>query len=133
MDGEIKLDTSHEIFAGFPDSFRLKDELYWKLRKGERGKITVLGETGTPGKAKAQNAAKDAADEQWPVFWTVEHPAVDGGKEGRVFCSVVGHIDTMYDEPYFRTILLRGISWCIREPFAPFEVLVKDAEKIHGP
>lgn len=118
MDGDITLDVSHEIFSGFPASFRLKDELYWNLKKGDRGKVTVLGETGTPSDS---NAGK-----KWPVFWTVEHPAESGSKEARVFCSVVGHIDDLHDAPYFRTILLRGISWCLREPFAPFEPLVKD-------
>jgi type 1 glutamine amidotransferase len=118
MDGDITLDASHEIFSGFPASFRLKDELYWNLKKGDRGKVTVLGETGTPGDSKAEK--------KWPVFWTVEHPAEGGAKEARVFCSVVGHIDDLHDAPYFRTILLRGISWCLREPFAPFEPLVKD-------
>jgi len=126
MDGPIEVDASHEIFSGFPDSFRLKDELYWNLKKGARGKITVLGETGTPGKAG------DAADPQWPVFWTVEHPATAGAKEGRVFCSVVGHIDNLHDAPFFRTILLRAVSWSLRESFAPFESLVGDAQKIHG-
>lgn len=124
MDGDISLDGSHEIFSGFPASFRLKDELYWNLKKGDRGKVTVLGETGTP---RDSNTEK-----KWPVFWTVEHPAEGGSKEARVFCSVVGHIDALHDTPYYRTILLRGISWCLREPFAPFEPLVKDEISIQN-
>ena len=122
MNGDITLDASHEIFTGFPASFPLKDELYWNLKKGDRGKVTVLGETGTPGDANAKT--------KWPVFWTVEHPAEGGAKEGRVFCSVVGHIDDLHDAPYFRTILLRAVSWCLREPFAPFEPLVTDGISI---
>jgi len=33
----VKFDTSHPIFAGFPQTFPYKDELYWKLEKGKRG------------------------------------------------------------------------------------------------
>lgn len=125
MDGTITLDASHQIFSGFPASFRLKDELYWNLKKGDRGKITILGETGTPGDAKSEKI--------WPVFWTVEHPAQGGAEEARVFCSVVGHIDDLHDAPYFRTILLRAVSWCLREPFSSFETLVTDGISIHKP
>lgn len=111
MDGVITLDASHEIFSGFPASFRLQDELYWNLKRGERGKITILGETGTPGDAKSEK--------KWPVFWTVEHPVEGSDKEARVFCSVVGHVDDLHDAPYFRTILLRAVSWCLRESSNP--------------
>ncbi|MFT5122733.1 MAG: type 1 glutamine amidotransferase [Kiritimatiellia bacterium] len=124
MDGAIILDPKHEIFTGFPDRIHLKDELYWNLQKGDVGNITVLGRTATPG------AGADAAPE-WPVFWTVEHPSHGSAKGGRVFCSVVGHIDDLHNTPFFRTILFRGAAWCLREPFAPFRPLVSDGLLIH--
>ena len=114
----VTLDTTHEIFSGFPKSVTYKDELYWNLQKGEHGKITVLGETAAPG---------PKSDERWPVFWTVEHPAGEKPAGGRVFCSVVGHFDEVPNDPVFRAILLRATAWCLNEPFEPFKPLVTTA------
>lgn len=123
MDGRVNLDSTHPILSGFPDGFSLKDELYWNLIPGTTGTTSVLATTGTP--------AGKGAEGTWPVLWTVEHPADAGNKPGRVFCSVVGHTDEMVDAPYYRTILLRAMAWCLREPFAPLEPLVLDPRSIH--
>lgn len=111
----ITLDTENEIFAGFPATVTYLDELYWEMHLGSRGKLTVLGHTKAP---------KQAADDktEHPVFWILEHG--DQREQGRVFGSVIGHFDLIFDEPVFRTILLRGAAWCMREPFEPFKPLV---------
>ena len=58
----VALHTTHEIFSGFPKSVTFEDELYWNLQKGDRGKITILGETTAPGTKGPQ------ADQKWLVF-----------------------------------------------------------------
>ncbi len=114
-DLEIGIDTSHEIFRGFPKRVAVNEELYWNLKKGTRGRITVLGETAAP---KSNGAGKKL---KWPVFWTVEHSAKAGVKPGRVFCSVIGHFDEVQAGPAFRLVMLRAVAWCLDEPFTPFK------------
>ena len=65
----VTIDNTSEILAGFPRQITFKDELYWNMRKGTRGKITVLAETTAPGAKGAE------AEKKWPVYWTVEHPS----------------------------------------------------------
>ena len=42
------------------------------------------------------------------------HPA-----GGRVFCAVIGHFNDVRDTPLYRLPVLRGIAWCLNEPFGP--------------
>ena len=53
-----------------------------------------------------------------PVIWAYEH-----GK-GRVVASTLGHFDWSFDDPYFRTILLRGIAWAAGESPYRFDPLI---------
>ena len=118
FDSPITLDTTHEIFSGFPKSVTFQDELYWNMQRGDRGKITILGETTAPGIMGPQ------ADQKWPVFWTVQNTAGEKTAGGRVFCAVIGHFNTTTDDPLLRIIHLRAIAWCLNEPFEPFKPLV---------
>lgn len=92
--GPVEIDFSpavdHPIARNF-DRVRWVDESYWRLT-GDPQRITLLGvslEEGTPR----------------PQFWTVE-PG-----EGRVFVSILGHYMWTFDDPAFRTVVLRGIAW----------------------
>ena len=84
------------------------------------GKITILGATTAPGTKGTQ------AEQKWPVFWTVQHPAGENTAGGRVFCAVIGHFNTTTNDPLLRTIHLRAIAWCLNEPFGLFKPLVLD-------
>jgi type 1 glutamine amidotransferase len=113
----ITLKTDHAILKGFPSSVTFKDELYWNLRKGTRGNISVLGTCKAP-------SNKEKSTQEWPAIWTVEHDAAAGTESGRVFCIVVGHFDYMQEDPVYRAMIYRGVAWCLREPFAPFAQFV---------
>jgi type 1 glutamine amidotransferase len=112
---KVTLDTTSQIFSDFPQSITFTDELYWNLQKGSRGKITILGETNAP------KVPEEEADRKWPVIWTVQHPSIGKSKGGRTFGAVLGHFDTMRNSPTYQAIILRGVAWCLNEPFEPFE------------
>jgi type 1 glutamine amidotransferase len=92
--GELDVDFSpgskHPIARNF-ERVRWVDESYWKLT-GDPEKIDLIGTQIEEG-------------EPWPQFWTVERG------RGRVFVSIPGHYMWSFDDPYFRTVLLRGVAW----------------------
>jgi putative heme-binding domain-containing protein len=96
-------ETNHPIIRNF-DRLELMDETYWKLT-GDVAPGSVLG-----------SAIEDAAAQ--PQLWTMEH-----GK-GRVFVSIPGHYSWTFDDPLFRTLLLRGIAWSAHEPVDRFNNLI---------
>jgi putative heme-binding domain-containing protein len=96
-------DKEHPITRGF-GKLRLVDESYWRL-SGDPGQVHVLAsavEEGTPR----------------PLLWTRRQ-----GK-GRVFVSIPGHYTWTFDDPLFRTLLLRGIAWAAAEPVDRLQPLV---------
>ena len=80
----------HPILKGLPE-LNLEDESYWNLT-GDRGQLQVLATQVEDGKAH-------------PQIWTVEHG------RGRVFSTIVGHYTWSFDDPLYRALLLRGMSW----------------------
>ncbi|HYH54978.1 MAG TPA: ThuA domain-containing protein, partial [Anseongella sp.] len=88
-------DTPHPITRGF-ESTVFEDESYWELIKGNK-EINLLASGHEEGKPI-------------PMLWTVEQ-----GK-GRVFVSILGHFNWTFDDPLFRILLLRGISWAGNRP-----------------
>lgn len=107
----ISLKTEHEIFKGFENPVTFNDELYWNLKKGSKGKITVLGTCKAPKNEQGE----------WPAFWTVEHDS-----KSRVFCAVPGHFDKVRNSLLFEKITLRGIAWCLSRPVESFEKLLAE-------
>ncbi|HTL28677.1 MAG TPA: ThuA domain-containing protein, partial [Tepidisphaeraceae bacterium] len=69
---------------------------YWALI-GDPSRVHVL-------------ASGEEAGRQRPLMWTYER-----GK-GRVFVSILGHFTWTFDDPLFRTLILRGICWAGNEP-----------------
>jgi type 1 glutamine amidotransferase len=110
------------IFERFPEKSDLADEFYWELR-GDPARVTPLV-TAPAGPAIANKPrsgppkAEDLDGKQWPVMWTTEVG------RGRVFVSGVGHNYFTFNDPYFRTILLRAMAWTMNESFDPFKPLV---------
>ena len=91
--GPLKLkwtQPDHPILKGLPE-LNLEDESYWNLT-GDRGQLQVLATQVEDGQAH-------------PQIWTVEHG------RGRVFSTIVGHYTWSFDDPLYRALLLRGMSW----------------------
>lgn len=130
-DLEIRLNTKHDIFKGFPETVRVTDELYWNLKSGGEGKVSILGETIAPKEARATGPNKDTTN--WPAFWTVEHPAKEGGRSGRVFCCVISHPDEVAFSSSFQIVMMRAFAWCLGEPSGPFlQSIHHDSEQGSG-
>ncbi len=104
--GPLTLDihnTDHPIVRNF-EQLQLYDESYWKLT-GQPQDVTLLAtstEEGAP----------------TPQMWTAQKG------NGRVFVSIPGHYSWTFDDPLFRTLLLRGIAWSAHEPIDRFNDLV---------
>ena len=80
----------HPILKGIPE-LNLEDESYWNLT-GNRAQLQVLATQVEDGQVH-------------PQIWTVEHG------RGRVFSTIVGHYTWSFDDPLYRALLLRGMSW----------------------
>lgn len=100
--------SPHPIMHGLPGTFTLADECFWNLQ-GDRSKVTAL--------ATSDEIVGDKVSAE-PVIWAHEH-----GK-GRVVASTLGHFDWTFDDPFFRTILLRGIAWAAGESPHRFDPLI---------
>lgn len=101
----------HPICLGLPETIHLLDEAYWPL-KGDRSKITVIGTSD-------ETISKDSDQTKpEPMFYTYEY-----GK-GRVFSCILGHYNWTFDDPYVRTLLLRGMAWAAGESPYRFDRLV---------
>jgi type 1 glutamine amidotransferase len=95
LDLEFNRGSKHPIARNF-ERLNLVDESYWQLT-GDLPADDVL--------------ASGIEDEKpQPLFW-----AKESGK-GRVFVSIPGHYSWTFDDPLYRTLLLRGISWAAKEP-----------------
>lgn len=101
--------TDHPIARNF-DKVRFYDESYWQLA-GDPGRINLL----------ATGVEEDAPQ---PLFWTVEETP------GRVFVSIPGHYSWTFDDPLFRTLLLRGIAWAAGEQVDRFNNLVTAGARV---
>ena len=105
----LKLPQSpHPIMHGLPGTFTVADECFWNLQ-GDRSKVTAL--------ATSDEIVGDQIRAE-PVIWAYER-----GK-GRVVASTLGHFDWTFDDPFFRTILLRGIAWAAGESPYRFDPLI---------
>jgi type 1 glutamine amidotransferase len=93
---------------GLPDTFTIADECFWNLQ-GDRSKVIALA---TSDEIVGDQVSAEA------VIWAYER-----GK-GRVVASTLGHFDWTFDDPFFRTILLRGIAWAAGEPPYRFDPLI---------
>ncbi len=101
---ELELyNTDHPILRNI-QKLDLLDESYWTLA-GDPNEITLLASSPEEG-------------ESWPQIWCYE-PG-----QGRVFVGIPGHYNWTFDDPVYRTILLRAMAWTCREPIDRFNDLV---------
>ncbi len=103
LDVSFRSGSDHPIARNF-EALELIDESYWKLL-GDPTKIQTI-------------ATVVEAGEVHPMFWTMEPD------RGRVFVSIPGHYSWTFDDPLYRTLLLRGIAWSARESVDRFNNLV---------
>jgi putative heme-binding domain-containing protein len=87
-------DSANPITHGLPN-LRFLDESYWKLH-GDPKRISVL-------------ATSLEDNEPRPQVWTYEHHG------GRVFGCIPGHYTWTHDDPLYRLLVLRGLSWAARQ------------------
>lgn len=95
--------TDHPIMRNI-DHLELYDESYWLLT-GKPENVTLFASSVEDGEAQ-------------PQIWGYERSA------GRVFVSIPGHYNWTFDDPIFRTLLLRGTAWTARESVDRFNELV---------
>jgi type 1 glutamine amidotransferase len=58
-------------------------------------------------------------------MWTFE-PKIGG----HVFVSIPGHFAWTFDDPIFRSLLLRGIAWTANEPVDRFNDLILPGARV---
>lgn len=113
--GPLEIDftsnRSHPISRNF-NRTHFVDESYWNL-VGDPRRVNLLATGVEEGQSQ-------------PLFWTLEP---DAG--GRVFVSIPGHFSWTFDDPLFRTLLLRGIAWTMREPVDCFNELVLPGARVN--
>jgi type 1 glutamine amidotransferase len=88
--------TANELTADFPRSTTFTDESYWNLT-GDGSKNNVIATSMEDGEAR-------------PQIWLNEKG------EGRVLVCIPGHFTWTFDDPLYRLLLLRGMSWSCRQP-----------------
>lgn len=101
--GIVKLQIdqpNHPICLGLPRLIELQDETYWPATpEPDLPGYTVLASSSEQVKPGTEGIKPQV------IFWTAQPGA------GRVFGCVLGHFTWTFDDPYFRTLLLRGIAW----------------------
>lgn len=104
LDVDFREGAGHPIARNFQRVGWI-DESYWQL-VGDPQRIRVLGTGGEQ-------------QQPQPLFWTRE---TESG--GRIVVSIVGHYSWTFDDPLFRSLLLRSIAWSAREEADRFGPLV---------
>ncbi len=88
--------TGNELTADFPRSATFIDESYWNLL-GDGSQNKVIATSTEDGQPR-------------PQIWSRE------SGQGRIFVCIPGHFTWTFDDPLYRLIVLRGISWAGGQP-----------------
>ena len=115
--GPVRLDvvaSKHPICSGLPATIVLDDdETYWPP-------VPTIDSVTVLATSIEENGARGSTPKSaQPMFWCYE-PG-----RGRVFGCVPGHRVKTFDDPMFRTLLLRGIAWAAGESPRRLDVLIK--------
>jgi putative heme-binding domain-containing protein len=104
----LVFDTSlnHPIARNFTQ-IEFSDEMYWNLVPSAKTSVKPIA-------TAADNGVS------FPQMWTQE-PATGG----RIFVTLGGHYSWNFDDPMFRTLVLRGIAWSVKEPVDRFNNLIE--------
>jgi putative heme-binding domain-containing protein len=109
LDVDFAPGSRHPIARNF-SKVNFVDESYWQP-VGDPTRIDLIATCIEEGQPQ-------------PLFWTREH----GG--GRIFVSIPGHYAWTFDDPLFRTLILRGIAWTAKEPVDRFNDLVLPGARV---
>jgi putative heme-binding domain-containing protein len=103
----------HPITRGF-SKLRFTDETYWSMR-GDKSRLSVLA-----------TAVEDAVPQ--PELWTMER------HQSRIVGCIPGHYTWTFDDPLFRVLVLRSISWAAKLPDADrLSDLATIGARVQGP
>jgi len=110
----LRIDADdHPICRGLPRLIEFHDEAYWPPTPGPNvPAFMVLA--SSPERMKPDEGVMQPQ----PMFWTYQQGL------GRVFGSVPGHYTWVFDDPYLRLLLLRGIAWAAGQSPYRFDSLV---------
>lgn len=106
VDVDFGAGSAHPIARNFSRA-SFVDETYWNLTPSPEISPTLLGTSIEEGGIHPQ--------------WWVTEPAAGG----RVFVTLGGHYSWTFDDPLFRTLVLRGIAWSAKEPVDRFNNLIR--------
>jgi type 1 glutamine amidotransferase len=105
--GDVRLSIEsldHPICRGLPKTVNLKnDETYWPPTPLQDSVVVLATSVEEKG---ARGSTPKAAQ---PMLWCYRLG------QGRVFGCVPGHMAETFEDPVFRSLLLRGISWSAGE------------------
>ncbi len=104
------VDKAHPIMKDMTD-LTLFDEAFFNITWSDDPKIHVLATAEIAG----TRSAGDHKGEKVPQIWTYEHPAA-GGKTGRTFVWMQGHVYANFSNYQIQRTLLRGIAWAAQKP-----------------
>jgi putative heme-binding domain-containing protein len=111
LDLDFAAGRDHPIARNFA-KVHFYDESYWQP-VGDPKRISLLATGVEDGQPQ-------------PLFWTLEH------ERGRVFVSIPGHYMWTFDDPLFRTLVLRGLAWSAGEPVDRFNDLVLPGARVRA-
>lgn len=113
-------DSSFPATQHFPKSFEITDEIY-QLNRYSRDKVRVLMSLDTD--SVDMNArGVHRTDGDFAITW------VDTWGKGRVFVSVLGHRETVWDDPNIQKMWLEAAKWVLGMTEGPTEPLAKPTE-----
>jgi len=89
------INKDHPITKGVPETFKIKDELYYHKHDANGSQIEVLAEATQPGGEK----------KTFPQVWVTKYP------KGRVAAITLGHDAAAHSHPAYQTLLRNAIKW----------------------
>jgi uncharacterized protein len=98
-------DRSFPATKHFPASFEINDEIY-QLNRYSRDKVRVLMSLDT-GSVDMKARGVHRTDGDFAITW------VDTWGKGRVFVSVLGHEEAVWDEPAIQKMWLEAAKWVL--------------------
>ena len=93
---EVKVTKKdHPITQGVPESFKIKDELYYHKTDANGSEIEVLAEATQPAGEK----------KTFPQVWVTKYP------KGRVAAITLGHDAEAHSHPAYQALLRNAVKW----------------------
>jgi uncharacterized protein len=98
-------DRTHPATRHLGESFAIADDIY-QFKDFDRGRVQLLLSLD-PERLDLANPGVNREDRHFPVAWAREHG------RGRVFYTALGDWEPTWEDPRYRTHLIRGIRWAM--------------------